>query len=107
MRISRSTLAAILRARSPHTRNDGARLSFTLICTVDEGAGCRFAQAGLADRTLDPLAATIVDELGWKAVEHAARRQVVLRCAIPDGDLARATCECDRGNGPVILPVVD
>jgi hypothetical protein len=100
-------LAAILQAQSPHIRRDGASVSFTLVCTVEEGAGCRFAQAGLADHTLDPLAVNIVDELGWKAVEHAARRQVVLRCTIPGGDLARAACECDRGDGMVILPVVD
>src|SRR4051812_7295061 len=34
-------------------------------------------------------------------------RQVVLRCRIPAGNLARAVCECDRGDGPQTVPVVD
>jgi hypothetical protein len=107
MHISRSTLGAILRLHSPHIRSDAARISFSLICTVEEGPACRFAQAGLADHTLDALAVALIDELGWKAVENAARRQVLIRCSIPDSDLSRAACECDRGDGPVIVPVVD
>ena len=107
MHLSRPTIAAILETASRHIRRDLSGASFTLLCTVEEGSACRFASSDWADQALAPLTLRIVDEIGWKAIEHSARRQVVVRCTVPAGDPARARCECDRGDGFVSLEVVE
>jgi len=99
MHLSQATIGKILGTASPHVRRDGVDALFTLVCTVEEGIACRFGSAAWWGEDLGPLATRIVDELGWKAVEHAARRQVVVRCVVPAGDPALTRCECDRGNG--------
>jgi hypothetical protein len=88
--------------RTLHSLSVAARGStaFSLICTVEEGAACRFGPSGWNDPALAPLAQGIIDDLGWKIVEHSPRRQCVVRC-FP----AEERCEIDRGQGFVPLPV--
>ena len=99
LHLSRATLAQVLGTRSPHLRRDLGGVAFTLLCTVEEGAACRFSSSDWADQGLAPLALSILDELGWNAVEHSTSRQVVVRCSVPGSDPAQARCECDRGDG--------
>ena len=99
MHLSRATIGRILETSSPHIRRDSTGLSFILLCTVEEGLAVRFASSGWPNQTFAPLATQIVDELGWKAIEHSAHRQVVVRCSMPSADGAQACCECDRGDG--------
>jgi len=99
LHLSRATIAQILATGSPHIRRDFAGASFTLLCTVEEGAACRFTSSDWADQSLAPLALGIIEDLGWNAVEHSASRQVVVRCTVLDSDPAKARCECDRGGG--------
>jgi hypothetical protein len=99
MHLTRPTIAAILDTASRHIRRDLSGASFTILCTIEEGVACRFASSDWADQALAPFALRIVDEIGWKAIEHAARRQVVIRCTVPTANPARARCECDRGDG--------
>jgi hypothetical protein len=105
MHLAQTTIARILETASRHIRRDLTGASFTVLCTVEEGAACRFASSDWADQSLAPLALPIVDEIGWKAIENAARRQVVVRCTVPMGAAARAHCEFDRGDGFVPLEV--
>jgi hypothetical protein len=106
MPLTHTTLAQILDTASRHIRRDASGASFTLICTVEEGCACRFASSEWGDQALAPLAVRIVDEIGWKTIEHSAGRQVVVRCTLPQADLAQARCECDRGDGFVPLEIV-
>ena len=105
MHLTNTTIAQIFSSASRHIRRDLLGASFTFLCTVEEGPACRFATADWADQSLAPLPQFIVDEIGWKAIEHAARRQVVVRCTVPLADPAHATCECDRGDGFAPLEV--
>jgi hypothetical protein len=107
MHLTSSTIARILETASRHIRRDLSAASFTFLCTVEEGAACRFASSDWSDQTLAPLALRIVDEIGWKAIEHAVRRQVVVRCTVPLADPAKARCDCDRGDGFVPLEVTE
>jgi len=107
MHLTHTTITRILETASRHIRRDISGASFTILCTVEEGPACRFASADWADQALAPLALRIMDEIGWKAIEHAARRQVVVRCAVPLADPANAHCECDRGDGFALLEVRD
>jgi hypothetical protein len=85
-------MAKILATRSPHIQQDLGGSSFTLLCTVEEGIACRFSTSDWGDPSLAPLRETIVEELGWKLVEHSARRQVIIR-------YLKGRCELDRGDG--------
>lgn len=107
MHLSAATIRQILATLSPHIRRDLTGATFTVLCTVEEGIACRFASSDWSDQTLAPIATQIVDELGWKMVEHSARGQVMLRCAIAAGDEAGPKCECDRGDGFQPIPVVE
>jgi hypothetical protein len=107
MHLTSSTIARILDTASRHIRRDLSGASFTLLCTVEEGPACRFVSSDWADQALVPLALRIVDEIGWKAIEHAARRQVVVRCTVPLASPAKARCECDRGDGFAALEVIE
>jgi hypothetical protein len=107
MHLTQATIASILETASRHIRRDLSGASFTLLCTVEEGPACRFASSDWSDQALAPVALRIVDEIGWKAIEHAARRQVVVRCTVPMSDPARARCECDRGDGFAPLEVTE
>jgi hypothetical protein len=107
MHLTRTTIARILETASRHIRRDLLGASFTFLCTVEEGPACRFASSDWADQALAPLTLRIVDEIGWKAIEHAARRQVVVRCTVPLADPGHARCECDRGDGFAPLEVRD
>jgi hypothetical protein len=99
MHLSAQSIRRVLACGSPHIRRDGASASFTLICTVEEGAGLRFGSGDWNDPALEELTSGIVEELGWKEVEHSARRQTVVRCTVPENDASRAACEADRGEG--------
>lgn len=107
MHLSRDTVERILRSESPHLRRRGVVVSATLICTVEEGVACRFGTGDWNDAVLASLLAGMIQELGWKAIEHAARREAMIRCSAPDADPARATCEIDVGNGWEALPIAD
>ncbi len=107
MHLTRTTIARILETASRHIRRDLLGASFTFLCTVEEGPACRFASSDWADQALAPLTLRIVDEIGWKAIEHAARRQVVVRCTVPLADPGHARCEYDRGDGFAPLEVRD
>jgi len=99
MHLSRGTLDRMLHCESPHVRRRGADLALTIVCTVEEGGACRFAAGDWDDPVLDSLLARLIEELGWKSIEHCARREVVIRCTAPDGDSAKAVCEADTGSG--------
>jgi hypothetical protein len=107
MHLSRTTIAQILETGSQHIRRDFGGASFTLLCTVEEGAACRFASSDWADNSLAPLALRIIDELGWNVVEHSARRQIMVRCIVPGADPAKARCEYDRGDGFQALELME
>jgi hypothetical protein len=81
--------------------------AFTLICTVEEGMACRFAAGPWDDAWLELLIPALITELGWKNIEHSARREVVIRCTAPGNDPARAICEIDRGAGFAPLAIFD
>jgi hypothetical protein len=103
-RLKADTIASLLETGSSHIRISGNNASFQVLCTVEEGIGCRFSSARWTDPVLQPFAATIVDQLGWKYIEHAVRRQVVLRCTVPHADRSAAVCEYDRGDGFERIP---
>ena len=105
MTLTQKTIGAILNTASPWIHSDAAETSFALVCTVEEGMACRFSQADWGDKSLQSLAPAIINELGWKSVEHSAQRQVLVRCTAPERNPARATCEIDRGDGFVAIQV--
>ena len=107
MHLTHATISGILETASRHIRRDLLTASFTFLCTVEEGPACRFASSDWTDQALAPLTFRIVDEIGWKAIEHAVRRQVVVRGTVPLADPAQAKCECDRGDGFAPLEVVE
>lgn len=98
MQICRDTLAALLSAAAA----SGRRGSVMVVCSVEAGVGCRFSQGAADDAPPATLARRLIDELGYKLVEHAARREALIRCA-PDG----SGCEIDLGDGFAPLPVVE
>lgn len=103
MMLRRQTIEAILRTPSPWIGRTSAASAFTIVCTVNEGAGCRFAVASWTDRSLTALTAAILQDLEWKTVEHAARRQAVVRCVVPAA--GRPQAEIDLGHGFIPLPI--
>ncbi|HEY1758778.1 MAG TPA: hypothetical protein VGG72_25625 [Bryobacteraceae bacterium] len=105
--LTRTTIAKILAVPSPQIHRDVTGASFSILCTVEEGVACRFAGSDWTDASLAPLALSIVDELGWNRIDRAPRRQVMLRGFAPDGDPARARCECDAGNGYIQIEVTE
>jgi len=106
MHVSRDTVDRIFRSESPHVRRRGMETSVTIICTVEEGAACRFGSGDWDDPVLDPLLPKLIEDLGWKAIEHSARREVVIRCVAAGGDPANAICEADAGEGFEPLPII-
>lgn len=97
--LSANTVSAILATRSPHIRISGEHAIFQILCNVEEGFGCRFSSARWNEPLPLELALSIVDGIGWKFAEHAARRQILLRCdaSLPSG--APASWQFDRGDG--------
>ena len=106
MHLSRSTIATVLGTESPEIRREGDATSFALMCSIDGTLACRFSTGTWNYPALDALAERIVDEVGWKIVEHAARHRVLVRCDVAGGEPARARCTIDRGSGPEPLPVL-
>jgi len=106
MHLSAQSIERILACGSSHIRRDGSSASFTIICTVEEGASLRFGSGDWNDQALEELTPGIVEELGWKELEHSARRQTVVRCIAPENDALRAACEADRGEGFEPIAVV-
>jgi hypothetical protein len=93
-----ASISQILETRSPHIRMEGRNAVFQLLCSVEEGIGCRFLSARWRDTPLPrQLSEAIIDGLGWTLVEHAVRRQTVVRCTLPPS--GPALCELDRGTG--------
>lgn len=106
MHLSRATVESLVRCVSPHVRTRSGNRAFTLVCTVEEGAACRFGPGEWGDPLLERIAPAVIDDLGWKEIEHSVRREVVIRCSAPDEDPMRAVCEIDRGDGFEPLVVV-
>ncbi|HWA72775.1 MAG TPA: hypothetical protein VG937_10585 [Polyangiaceae bacterium] len=97
--LKQSTLRLIVNTSSPHLRRSAAGVEFSLVCTVAEGLACRFASSVWTDDALSPLAKLLVNELDYKTIDAAARRQVMLRGCLPHEATARPTCELDVGRG--------
>jgi hypothetical protein len=93
MRARLATLAA-LRALA-----GGGAGPITVICTVEGGLACRLAQGGWDDPALAPLASLLIADLGYKTVEHAPRRQAVVRWA------GGEAWEIDLGGGFTTVPL--
>jgi hypothetical protein len=93
MRIAPATLQALLALAGAGAQG----WPLVLVCTVEGGMACRWAGGGWDD-ALAPVAKRLVADIGWKAIEHAAGRQVVIRCAGP------RDCQIDFGDGFVALP---
>jgi hypothetical protein len=94
--IRESVLQSLLLALPPGA---SAAASAQIICTVEEGIGCRFAASGWHESALQPVAETVIDELGWNALEHAVRRQAALRVAPNAVSGQTCLCELDLGEG--------
>jgi hypothetical protein len=105
MYLSIESIERIVRLASMHVKRDAQSSAFSLLCTVDYGPACRFASSDWSDASLAPLCESILDEIGWKTVEHSARREVLIRCKVPQSIPEKAECTIDRGNGPQPLPV--
>ena len=98
-----SIVHSLLRAVPPGA---GAASSLQIVCTVEEGPGCRFAASDWRDPALQSLAESVIDELGWNAMEHAVRRQAALRLSPPSASGQPYACELDLGEGYRPCPVV-
>ncbi len=107
MHVTSALLAKILNCRSPHLQRAAGQVRFTLVLGVDEGINCRFALGNWDDPRLQEIAVPLALAVGWKRVEHAPSRQVVLRCTVAGEDLTAATCSIDLGAGFVPLPVIE
>jgi hypothetical protein len=104
MQLRRATVTALF-AAAGIMRRDGASVSVAAVCTVEGGVACRLAQGRWDDPGLSALTSRLVAEIGWKTIEHAAGRQVAIRCVAPGGDATRAACSIDLGAGFEPLPV--
>jgi hypothetical protein len=107
MHVTTAQLAKFLNCRSPHLQRTAGQVRFTLVLGVDEGINCRFALGNWDDPRLGEIAVPLALAVGWKHVEHAPSRQVVLRCTVTGEDLVAATCSIDLGAGFVPLPVIE
>jgi hypothetical protein len=105
MHLSVHSISQILNLASPHIKRDTHSEAFSLLCTVEGGIACRFSTSDWTDASLNHLSEAIIDEVGWKVIEHSARREVLIRCTVPDAQPAKALCTIDRGDGPQPLPV--
>ncbi len=105
MYLSVQSITRILRLASAHVKREAQPSAFSLLCTVEYGPACRFTSSDWTDSTLAPLCDALIDEIGWKVIEHSARREVLIRCTVPQSLAEQAQCTIDRGNGPQPLPV--
>ena len=105
MHVRADLLAKLLSIPSPQIQRLRGEARFTLICSAEEGVACRFAAGAWNDPLLEPIAEAVVSQIGWKWIEHAPARQVVVRCLIPAGAPERGQCSIDLGAGFVPLPV--
>jgi hypothetical protein len=101
-RIRESVVQSLLRALPPRA---GAAASIQIVATIEEGIACRFAAADWRDPALQPIAESVIDELGWNSLEHAVRRQAALRVAPPAASGQPYLCELDLGEGYHSCPV--
>jgi hypothetical protein len=97
--LSAETASAILDTKSPYIRMSGEDAVFQILCNVEEGITCRFTSARWSDPLPRTLAWRIVDDLGWKFVEHSVARQTVVRCALSPASRVLTQLACDRGDG--------
>ena len=102
MYLRMETVNAILQLPSPYIRRSGKGATFTIICTVNEGAACRFGGSVWTDQALTSFALDLVNDIDWKRIESASRKQVVIRYT-STGDSAHA--EIDFGDGFIPLPL--
>lgn len=105
MHLRMKTAEAILKLPSPFIRRRAGFAEFSLVLSLREGAACRFSASTWSDQMLTALAKDLLAEVGWKTVEHAARRQVVVKCRVPETRDA-AIAEIDCGDGFVNLPLL-
>jgi len=105
MYLSVHSITRLLRLASFNMRREPQAPLFSLLCTVENGSACRFSSSDWSDLSLAPLCDDIVDEIGWKVIEHSARREVLIRCTVPQSIAEHAQCTIDRGDGPQPLPV--
>lgn len=100
--IRESVVQSLLRALPPGA---GSAASTHIVATIEEGIACRFAAADWRDPALQPIAESVIDELGWNSLEHAVRRQAALRVAPPAASGQPYLCELDLGEGYRSCPV--
>jgi hypothetical protein len=105
MTISSAVIRHIVSGTSSHLRRDLEGVSFTLVCTVEEGAACRFGGGSWNDPALLAVCERLIHGIGWKRLEYAAGRQAVVRCTAAPDRPASATCHIDLGDGWEPLPV--
>jgi hypothetical protein len=105
MYFSFQSITRILRLASAHVKRDAHVSAFSLLCAVENGPACRFSSSDWTDPTLASLCDAIIDEIGWKVIEHSARREVLIRCIVPQSIPEQAQCTIDRGDGAQPLPV--
>jgi hypothetical protein len=105
MHLKVSLLSQIFSIPSPHIQQHRGEVRFTLVCTTEEGVACRFAAGAWNDPALEPVAEPLVSQIGWKLIEHAPLRQVVVRCTTLVEAPERAQCSIDLGSGFEPLPV--
>jgi hypothetical protein len=95
--IQRSTIDAVVETNSAHVRAGPSGCRYSLAITVEEGAAIRFGYGDWNDGRLTAVLPLWLTDLGYKFVEFAAGRQVMVRCNVPlEG---RPACEVDAGDG--------
>jgi hypothetical protein len=107
MYLSVHSITRLLRLAPLNVKREPHASVFSLLCTVENGSACRFTSSDWSDSSLAPLCDAIVDEIGWKVIEHSARREVLIRCTVPQSIAENAECTIDRGDGPQPLRVRD
>ena len=99
MHVKTKLLARILGLASPQIRRNRKDARFALVLTTEEGIACRFAAGTWNDSLLNDIASELTSQIGWKRIEHAPGRQVLLHCIAPGSDAEQARCEVDLGSG--------
>jgi hypothetical protein len=105
MTIRVAVIQHIVSSTSSYMRRDREGVSFTLVCTVEEGAACRFGGGSWNDPDLLAVCERLVHGIGWKRLEYATGRQAVVRGTADPDRPAEATCHIDLGDGWEPLPV--
>jgi hypothetical protein len=94
MRIGLASLQALRAISATRARGE----SVTIFCTVEGGLACRASDGPWDDPQFATFLQALVQDLGYKTIEHASRRQVTIRF-----QPAAAECQIDLGDG--FIPV--